>query len=655
VTDSPASSFADFVEQEHHGLLRLAVLLEDDRSDADELLRGVLVSVRARWQRLARSGDPVRAARRLLVRRVLARRPDDGPRTSGWVDDPYAGWDAGRHDDLRRGLSSLPVPTRAAVVLSLYAGLPDDEVGDLLRTPRDTVRGEVVAGLAPLRSVLAPVAAPWQLGARLPDDGDVRAELAALADDEAADVDPPSAAAEAEREVAARRRRRWPIAIAAAAAAVVVAVPVLHGGSEPSVPAADPPNRRVGWPADPDREGRATPGEVDISALPTRGSLADDADFLAGLLEQPWENEDTGDYPFDITTAEGSRRVLYAGDVAAGRWALLVGRPEAVDPAQEGIGGPFTDDGLYMAWFTGPAGAAPDDMGLSSFPHGLEPGMSPALLDPPSGTLVVVGAPGDAVEVSERVEVNADASDTRTWTPVRVDDGIAVADIDPVDLPWTWAVNYRIFRGDQVIAGTPDGMAATDPEPVLPEMGIDYPAGPPDAAGRRAAQWAAFIGLSSLGAPTDGTDVTARVVQPVPGGEGAVALVTVTLPSGAYLVSAQWAWDIGEVYPGGADCGLDVRPAEPPPAERLLVAVCEMYDPLDGRMLGTLLVASTPPGVAFLRLYRGDDSFAGELEVDGSALVTQVPAGTRSVEAVTAGGVLLGRSELLGHWSPTTD
>jgi hypothetical protein len=149
------------------------------------------------------------------------------------------------------------------------------------------------------------------------------------------------------------------------------------------------------------------------------------------------------------------------------------------------------------------------------------------------------------------------------------------------------------------------------------------------------------------------------VVQPVPGGEGTVALVTVTLPSGAYLVSAQWAWDINaEVhsqYPVGADCGLDVRPAEPPPDERLLVAACEMYDPLDGSVLGTVLVASIPPGVDALRLYRGDGSFAGEQEVDGSTLVVQVPAGTQTVEAVTAGGVQLGRSQLLGHWSPTTD
>jgi hypothetical protein len=80
-----------------------------------------------------------------------------------------------------------------------------------------------------------------------------------------------------------------------------------------------------------------------------------------------------------------------------------------------------------------------------------------------------------------------------------------------------------------------------------------------------------------------------------------------------------------------------------------------MYDPLDGRVLGRVLVAAVPPGAATLRLYRGDGSFAGEKEVTGRAMVVPMPQGTQSVEAVTAGGVLRGRSDLLGHWSPTTD
>ena len=347
--------------------------------------------------------------------------------------------------------------------------------------------------------------------------------------------------------------------------------------------------------------------------------------------------------------------MLYAGDVPAGRWALMVGRPELVDPSQEGIGSPFISEDLVMAWFTGPPGAAPEDMVLSTFPYGLVPDVTPTLLHPESGTLVVVGAPGDVVEVSPRVELDADAVDSRTWTRVRTVDGIAEAAIEPVDLPWTWAVGYRVIRENQTISGTPDGMVPTAPHRDLPDMGVEYPTGAPDAAGRRAANWAAFISLSSLGAPTADTEVTARVAQPVPGGEGSVALVTVTLPSGAYLVSAQWAWDVNDEYPGGVECGLGVRPADPPADERLLVAACDLVDPVDGLGLGKVLVASTPPGVAALRLYRDDGTFIEEHAVDGPSLVVPVAAGTQSVEAVTADGVLLGRSELLGHWSPTTD
>jgi DNA-directed RNA polymerase specialized sigma24 family protein len=647
VPDRAERSFADFVAHEGEHLRRLAVLLEDDSADADELVRGVLVTVRARWGRLSRRDGALQEARRVLVRRVLTRRPSDGPRTSGWVDDPYAGWDVAEHDDVRRALSGLPAPTRVAVVLSLWAGLPDAEIGDLLRAPEDTVRGEVVSGLAPLRAALTPVATPWHVATRLPDDGELRAELTALAEDDLSPADAAAAAADAEQQVLARRRRRWPIAVAAAAAAVVLVVPAVTG-QEPTGPqTTDSPDR----PRAP-----SVTAQVDLSELPPRGSLADDREFIAGLVQRPWETADAGEFPMDVTTAEESRRVLYAGDVPAGRWALVVGRPEPTEHVEKGIGLPFATDDLIMAWFTGPPGAAPEDMTMSTYPYPLVPGMTPALLDPPSGTLLVVAAPGDAVEVSERVEVNADGSDTRTWTPTEVEDGIALAPVDRSEVPWTWAVNYRVFRDDDLLtASPPDGIFTTSPDLDLPDLGVDYPGGAPDAAGRRAANWAAFIGLSSLGAPTDDTEVTARVVEPVPGGEGTVAMVTVTLPSGAYLVSAQWAWDVSAEFPGGADCGLDVRPAQPPPEERLLVASCDMFDPLDGRVLGTVLVAAVPPGVAALRLYRGDGTFLGEHEVTGRSVVVPMPQGTHSVEAVTAGGVLLGRSDLLGHWSPTTD
>jgi DNA-directed RNA polymerase specialized sigma24 family protein len=650
VPDRLPETFADFVARERADLLRLAVLLEDDRVDAEELLRRVLVGVRARWRRLPH-GDPLAEARRLLVRRVLGRRAGRGPRTSGWVDEPSDAWDTSRLDDLRQALSALPVPTRVAVVLSVWAGLPDRQIGDLLRAPEDVVRGEVVAGTAPLRAALAPVPLVWSATPRLPGDDELSAELTELADDgtPAADDDAATAAAEAEHEVAARRRLRWPLAIAAVAAAVVVAVPALSGDSVTANEDA-PPTARA-------RPSAAEPREVELARLPTRGSLAHDEAFLAGIVEQPWENEYTGDYPMDVNTPEDSRRVLYAGDVPAGRWALVVGRPEPVDPVQEGIGGPFITDELFMAWFTGPRGAGPEDMVMATYPYGLMPDMFPALLDPPSGTMVVLAAPGDEVEVSPRVEVAADARDSRTWTSVPVADGIALARLDPVDLPWTWAVNYRVVRdGTRISASPPDGMMQAAVEPGLPDLGIEYPTGKPDADGRRAARWAAFIALSSLGAPTDDTRVIARVVQQAPaGGTGTVALVTVTLPSGAVLVSAQWAWEVSADFPGAADCGLEVRPASPPPDERLLFAGCETFDPDNGEVMGNLLVGSVPRQVAAVRLYGGDGAFVEEHPVHDGTLVVQVPPGIDTVEAVTASGVSLGRSHLLGHWSPTTD
>ena len=58
MSDRPEPPFAEFVAREHDDLLRLAVLLEGDRADAEDLLRGVLVTVRSRWRRVGSRGDP---------------------------------------------------------------------------------------------------------------------------------------------------------------------------------------------------------------------------------------------------------------------------------------------------------------------------------------------------------------------------------------------------------------------------------------------------------------------------------------------------------------------------------------------------------------------------------------------------------------------
>ena len=619
---------ADAVARAHGDLLRLAVLLEGDRADAEDLVRTTLVAtgLRRRW-----SDDLPARARTALVRRFLGSR-GDGPRTSAWVDDVRA------DDDLRQALDGLPRRTRAALVLALAARAGPAEVADALRVTEDAARTEIAAGTASLRPVLVPALPSWRpygTATTVDPDDDLRRELAGLADRLAGPAaDPAATATGVLAGVATRRRRRGLVALAAACLVGIGAVGVVTA-SDPAPPAAAA------------RAEGARPPVVEVTELPTRGSLADDEEFLAGMVRRPWTGVPTELYPVGFTPARGSIRVAFAADVPAGRWALLVARPEQGDDRPEA---PPRDDAL-VAWFTGPPGAAPERMELSSYPYPLRTGAIPTLLDPATGTLAVVAAPGDVVEVSESAELDAEGASSRTWDAVPVVDGVSVTRLPVMALPWPWTTSYRVIRdGSTVVTAPPDALM-TESDPGLPELDVDYRGTSPTDEGRQAAEWAAFSAVAAFQLGPGDARIAARLVAPVPSpGRGAVALVTVELPSGALVVSAQWASALPEGEPGGADCGMDVRPAGPPPEERVLAAGCGLFAPADGRTLDGVLVVTTPPSVELLRAYRGDGGLAGEWPVRDGRLVTAMPPGVQEVEAVTANGVQLGRTELLGHW-----
>jgi hypothetical protein len=99
--------------------------------------------------------------------------------------------------------------------------------------------------------------------------------------------------------------------------------------------------------------------------------------------------------------------------------------------------------------------------------------------------------------------------------------------------------------------------------------------------------------------------------------------VTVTVPSGAVLVDGEWLVPVespsGDYIQGG-DCGLDALPAGPPADERVLAMACEVVDPHGRTPLRSYLVVVAP-----------------------------LPRGTATVEAVTAGDISLGRTDLLAR------
>ncbi len=249
-----------------------------------------------------------------------------------------------------------------------------------------------------------------------------------------------------------------------------------------------------------------------------------------------------------------------------------------------------------QAWFTGPPGAAANQMTMSAYRQGCPPGLPMSLMDPRTGTLVVVAAPGDAVEVSEHSVIAADGSGSRPYEPADMTHGIATTRIDLGAIRLPYAVSYRVLRGDTVVASSSPDWVMTFSEPELPVLDISYPRGLPHGVAAQVAQSAALNVLVPLGLPLHETDVVAHWAGPLPEPvRGALAVVTVTVPSGAVVetVQRQSVTETG-----------DVRrrrwPAHPPVGEprdqRVLAAGCEIYGESTGALIEELLVVITRVG-----------------------------------------------------------
>jgi hypothetical protein len=335
--------------------------------------------------------------------------------------------------------------------------------------------------------------------------------------------------------------------------------------------------------------------------------------------------------------------------VSGDRWALVVGGISSVpDPAGEPRGNRGPEQ-VVVAWFAGPPDAAPGQMNLRSGPSIISPAWPLAITDPRTGALVVVAAPGDVVEVSERPEVDADGSTTREWTEVETVDGIAITRVSPFVRPYDASTSYRVLRNGRIEArDMPWSFRSEQPAPSAP---IAYPRGRPSEVGQQVAAYAAEHVLAELGLSPAQVEITAQWVGSVPaGGAGQAAVVTVTLPSGAVVVETPVLLpeQVGGATMGGF-CGEEILPAGPPAARRVQAMACEVADDTTAAPMRTSLVVVGPPEVALYRTYDDDRGFLGEHAATDGVLVVPLPRGTDTVEAVTAAGVILGRVELLGH------
>ena len=252
----------------------------------------------------------------------------------------------------------------------------------------------------------------------------------------------------AERAVAADRRRRqragrW------TAAAVVVAV--LGGAAMLTRPAEVAPVAQAAAPsARPTARPPASPTPPApppaVYEQPPRGSLAEDADLLAGVAALPWSPT--------IDPATGSawaiepdtRRVVYAADVPGGhRWVLVMARWR---------------QSWAVNWFAGPEGGGPTDLTEVMQPTGWSATEPFALMDvtAPTAPLLVFGDPGDTFEYSPSLDRAPDGDLVREFEPLPMVDGIPLG-VVPTPVIWSAGelreidVSYRGPVWDLRLAG----------------------------------------------------------------------------------------------------------------------------------------------------------------------------------------------------------
>ena len=393
---------------------------------------------------------------------------------------------------------------------------------------------------------------------------------------------------------------------------------------------------------DPLSGGPAPPSGV--YTAPTRGSLYTDGAFVEGVRRQPWTTGPAGqDVP---EPALDTRHVVFAGTFPGGRWALVAGadpaRPRPPDADGDGRRDLDRLGSVAIAWFTGPAEATPEQMTVHGVPRVVAADEPTALTNPATGTAVIIGAPGDRIEVSFGLRLAADGVPRRDYEPVGDWHGVvSLREVPAASLDRV--LRYRVLRDGDVLTGGSDSIP--DVRSRLPEIYFDrVRTAPPPAPGDRAA-------LAAI------DDLSRRTGVPVPvlpsprilwagdlatwdGGSARLTVLAVQTPDGLSYVAAALGWDTGGGEVARTECGSELRPAGTPIERSVVVVRCDPASgPGDAPTDGLVVVA--PPGAATARAVDGDDRVVAEYPLTDGVAVAPVPPGLATVQVLDAGGATI--------------
>lgn len=158
--DDLTAKLTDLYQEHYRQLLRIAVLLVDDRASAEDIVQDAYVRV---FDSRSRLRDPDKAlaflrqavlnrARSVLRRRLVAKRYQ--PRLA--IREPHPD-DSGRGLDralLADALAQLPRRQREAVVLRYYADFSEARTAELMGVSAGAVKSYCSRGVARLSSLL---------------------------------------------------------------------------------------------------------------------------------------------------------------------------------------------------------------------------------------------------------------------------------------------------------------------------------------------------------------------------------------------------------------------------------------------------------------------------------------------------------------------
>ena len=151
----PSTTFEALFSREQKQMLRLAILLVDDRAAAEDIVQEAFAAVAARWDSIEVPGaylrtSVVNGSRLVLRQRRTERRRDERMRTdaSSRASVPV------ELVELDAALGALSIRKREALTLRYFDELPLGEVAAVMRCKPSTVRSLVRRGLRDLRKEL---------------------------------------------------------------------------------------------------------------------------------------------------------------------------------------------------------------------------------------------------------------------------------------------------------------------------------------------------------------------------------------------------------------------------------------------------------------------------------------------------------------------